>query len=53
MSGDFFYPQKMGRIILLGMEEIIGRTPFANCKLMGGVMEQECNALFGEPRNWF
>jgi predicted hydrocarbon binding protein len=26
MSGDFFYPQKMGRIILLGTEEIIGRT---------------------------
>ena len=27
-------------------EEIISRTPFANCKLIGGVLEQECNALF-------
>lgn len=34
-------------------EEIIGRTPFANCKLIGGVLEKECNALFGEPRKWF
>lgn len=26
MSQDFFYPQRMGRIILQGMEEIIGRN---------------------------
>jgi tRNA(adenine34) deaminase len=27
-------------------EEIIRRTPFANCTLVGGVLEQQCNALF-------
>lgn len=26
MSGEYFYPQRMGRIILQGMEEIVGRN---------------------------
>jgi tRNA(adenine34) deaminase len=27
-------------------EEIVRRTPFRKCVLIGGILEQECNALF-------
>jgi tRNA(adenine34) deaminase len=27
-------------------EEVIRRTPFGRCVLLGGVLEEECNALF-------
>ena len=30
-------------------EEVVRRTPFRRCTLIGGVMEQECNAQFGKP----
>ena len=30
-------------------EEIIRRTPFRHCKLIGGILEAECNALFQNP----
>ena len=29
-------------------EEVIRRTPFGHCTLLGGIMEEECNALFRE-----
>ena len=29
-------------------EEVIRRTPFGHCALLGGIMEEECNALFRE-----
>ncbi|MHC4178640.1 MAG: tRNA-specific adenosine deaminase, partial [Planctomycetota bacterium] len=27
-------------------DEVARRTPFAECKLIGGVLEQECDELF-------
>ena|ERR1035438_40036 len=30
-------------------EEVVRRTAFRQCTLIGGVLEQECNALFGTP----
>jgi tRNA(Arg) A34 adenosine deaminase TadA len=30
-------------------EEVIRRTPFRHCALLGGVLEEECNALFRTP----
>jgi len=27
-------------------EEVIKRTPFRHCTLIGGILEQECNAMF-------
>jgi tRNA(adenine34) deaminase len=30
-------------------EEIIRRTPFRKCELVGGVLAAECDALFGAP----
>lgn len=39
--------QKLGRkqIDILA-EEVAQRTPFSNCKLTGGVLEEQCNSLF-------
>ncbi len=31
-------------------EEMVRRTPFRECKLVGGVLEKECNALFVAAR---
>lgn len=33
--------------------EIIRRAPFRHCKLLGGVLETECNALFENPPRQF
>jgi tRNA(Arg) A34 adenosine deaminase TadA len=30
--------------------EVSRRTPFARCKLIGGVLERDCDALFQEAR---
>jgi tRNA(adenine34) deaminase len=30
-------------------EEVARRTPFRRCTVIGDVLEQECNALFGTP----
>jgi len=39
--------QKMGwRQIDILAEEVIRRSPAWNCKIMGGVLEQECDAMF-------
>lgn len=33
--------------------EVLGRTPFRSCQLIGGVLESECNALFVEAgQHW-
>ena len=29
--------------------EVVRRTPFAACSILGGVLEAECNALFASP----
>jgi len=39
--------QRLGwRQIDITADEVARRTPFAECKLIGGVLEQECDALF-------
>jgi tRNA(Arg) A34 adenosine deaminase TadA len=39
--------QRMGwRQIDIVAEEVIRRTPFASCTLLGGVLERQCDALF-------
>lgn len=37
MQNRFFYPQKMGRIILLGMEEVMGRDGMNSVLRVGGL----------------
>ncbi|MBL8051579.1 MAG: 4-vinyl reductase [Anaerolineales bacterium] len=38
MSNDsFFYPQKMGRVMLLGLEEVIGKSGVASILDLGGL----------------
>lgn len=39
------------RQIGISSREICGRTPFATCRIVGGVMERECNALFDLARS--
>jgi tRNA(Arg) A34 adenosine deaminase TadA len=34
-------------------EEIVRRTSFRQCTLVGGILEQECNALFQNPPQAF
>lgn len=34
-------------------EEIVRRTPFRQCTLIGGILEAECNALFENPPHQF
>ncbi len=43
--------QRMGwnQIDILA-EEVAGRAPFATCRLIGGVLEKECDALFEAAR---
>ncbi len=38
------------RQIDIRAEEVARRTPFRNTKVIGGVLEQECNALFEEAQ---
>ena len=39
--------QRLGwRQIAIGADEVARRTPFAECKLIGGVLEHECDELF-------
>ena len=44
-SIHFLQSQGWRQIDILA-EEIVRRTPFAKCTLIGGVLEAECNALF-------
>jgi len=30
-------------------QEVVSRTPFRKCVLVGGILEAECDALFGSP----
>jgi tRNA(adenine34) deaminase len=32
--------------------EMVARTPFRSCRLIGGVLEAECNALFAAAGSW-
>jgi tRNA(adenine34) deaminase len=41
-----FLQQHGWRQIDIRAEEVARRTPFRNTKVIGGVLEQECNALF-------
>ena len=34
-------------------DEVVRRAPFRECTLIGGVLEQECNALFETPPSQF
>ena len=50
---EVFFGTSMDTLLRLGWnqigipaEEVAQRTPFANCKLTGGILEQECDALF-------
>ena len=39
--------QQLGRNqIDISAEEVVSRTPFHDCTLIGGILEEECNALF-------
>ena len=38
------------RQIDIRADEVIRRSPFANCTLIGGIFEEECNALFHRAR---
>ena len=39
--------QRLGwRQIDIPSDEVTRRTPFAECKLIGGVLERECDELF-------
>jgi tRNA(Arg) A34 adenosine deaminase TadA len=41
--------QQLGWLqIDIGAKEVTDRTPFGACRLVGGVLEEECNALFRE-----
>jgi tRNA(Arg) A34 adenosine deaminase TadA len=41
------YLQGLGwQQIALRAEEVVRRTPFRTCRVVGGVLEAECNALF-------
>ena len=41
-----FYVGLAGWAIDIRAEEVIRRTAFRHCTLIGGILEQECNALF-------
>jgi tRNA(adenine34) deaminase len=41
-----FYAGLAGWAIDIRAEEVIRRTGFRHCMLIGGILEQECNALF-------
>ena len=44
MSNDsFFYPQKMGRVMLLGLEEVIGKSGVASILDLGGLADLRQN----------
>lgn len=44
MSNDsFFYPQKMGRVMLLGLEEVIGKSGVASILDLGGLADLSQN----------
>jgi tRNA(adenine34) deaminase len=49
------YLQKCGwRQIKIRASEVIAQTPFRNTRIVGGILETECNALFDEaPRGVF
>jgi tRNA(adenine34) deaminase len=37
--------------IEIAAEEVARRTPFAHCRLIDGVLEADCNQLFGRAVN--
>jgi predicted hydrocarbon binding protein len=44
MSNDsFFYPQKMGKVMLLGLEEVIGKSGVASILDLGGLADLSQN----------
>lgn len=46
-----FLHELFGRQIQVGAEEIFSKTPnFYKCHLLGGIMKQECDALFIEAK---
>ena len=50
-SGPFLKSQGWNQIDIRAAE-VARRTPFRRCALLGGVLEEECNALFrAVPRN--
>lgn len=50
-SSITFLHELFGRQIQVPAEEILSKTPdFYNCQIIGGIMQQECNALFLEAK---
>ncbi len=42
-NNSFYYPQKMGRVMLLGLEEVIGKSGLASILTLGGLTELSPN----------